>query len=302
MIERFVDYLQFSATFSEHRIREKGYEEVPAPRFYKRGYKDEWGFRFYFGNPNTNKALVVGAGSAMALLRDTGKTDAEIISWALGVNAVFSRVDLAVTEWIEDTLVTVDEVEAWYQGGLITSSLVALGGKMINGYDEMLERQSETFYVGNIKQRAKKGIFRAYDKGIEFDIEKYLVTRLELEDRGEKAHNTALRLAETNDIAGNFRARFDVKSDEFNRLMDADAVSIKRGIGKEKREDEEKMDSRWEWLMKQVAPALSEAREWDLKHKPQSTRFYWFLRESGMTHEQIKRMVAEIREMWENQE
>jgi DNA relaxase NicK len=245
---------------------------------------------------------VVGAGNALALLRDSGKTDQEILNYAIEQEAVFSRVDLAVTEWIEETLVTVDEVENWYQKGLITSSLVKHGGKMFNGYDEELERQAETFYVGNLKRRADFGLFRAYDKGIEFEIEKYLVTRLEYEDRGEKAHSTAIRIAKTGDISGNFRARFDVAHDEFNRLMDADAVVIKRGLGKEKREDEAKMDARWQWLMTQVAPALNEARAWDLENKPESKRFYWFLRESGMTHEQIKRMVAEIREMWETKD
>jgi len=302
MIERYMDYLQFSALFVEQIMIEKKWEVVPAPRFYKRGYKDAWGFRYYFGNPNTGKCLVVGAGQALALLRDSGKTDAEILQYAIEQEAVFSRIDLSVTEWISENFVTVDDVENWYQKGLVESSLLRHGGKMFNGYDEELGRQSETFYIGNLKKRAEYGLFRAYDKGIEFGIEKYLVTRLEYEDRGEKAHNTALRLAQTNDIAGNFRARFDVKHKEFNRLMDAEAVVVKRGLGKEKREDEEKMDARWQWLMTQVAPALNEARKWDLENKQESKRFYWFLRESGMTHEQIKRMVAEIRELWENQD
>lgn len=300
MIERHIDYLQFSALFIEQILIEKQWETVPAPRFYQRGYKDAWGFRYYFGNPNTKKCLVVGAGDALANLRASGKFDAQILQYALENEAVFSRIDLAVTEWIEDDLVTVDDVENWYQNGLITSALVKHGGKMINGYDEDLKRQSETFYVGNLKRRSDFGLFRAYDKGIDFGFEKYLITRLEYEDRGEKAHNTALRIAETGDIAGNFRARFNVANETFNRLMDADAVILHRGAGKEKREDEEKMDGRWQWLMNQVAPALKEAQEWDKKHKPESKRFYWFLRESGMTHEQIKRMVDEIRKEWEN--
>lgn len=302
MIERYIDYLQFSALFVEQILIEKKWETVPPPRFYKRGYKDAWGFRYYFGNPNTRKCLVVGAGSALALLRDSGKSDQQILNYAIENEAVFSRIDLSVTEWIEDTLVSVDDVESWYQEGLITSALLRHGGKMINGYDEMLGRQSETFYVGNLKKRADFGLFRAYDKGIEFDLEKYMVTRLEYEDRGEKAHNTAMRIAESGDIAGNFRARFDVRHEDFNRLMDSEAVTLKRGAGKEKREDEEKMNGRWQWLMTQVAPALKEAQEYDKKHHPESKRFYWFLRESGMTHEQIKRMVAEIRELWENQD
>ena len=300
MIERHIDYLQFSALFSEQIIIEKRWESVPSPRFYQRGYKDEWGFRYYFGNPNSKKCLVVGSGSALEFLRDNGRLDAQILQWALESDAVFSRLDLAITDYIEDEFVTVGDVQKWYEKGLITSSLCNGGAKLISGYHNSDLPSVETFYIGSMAKRGKRGIFRAYDKSLDLGIGNEIITRLELEERGEKAHNTALRIAETNDIAGNFRARFDVASSDFDRLMDADAVSIHRGIGREKREDEEKMNGRWAWLMEQVAPALKEAQEYDKKHHPESKRFYWFLRESGMTHEQIKRMVDEIRKEWED--
>lgn len=300
MIERNMDYLQFSAFFSEAVMVEKDYERVQAPRFYKRGYRDATGIRYYFGNPNSKKTLVVVAGQALDLMRSRGSLDAEILQWALDGGAEFSRLDLAVTEWVEETLVTMEDIKSWYKSGLVVSPLAGGGGRALSSIIQGSEDRLETFYIGDMQKRGKRGIFRGYDKGIELELGEYLATRLELEMRGEVAHNTALRLAETGDIAGNFRARFDVKSDDFERLMNADAVATHRGKGKEKTETEEKMDGRWRWLMEQVAPALREAHDYDKNSGKKSNRFYWFLREAGMNHEQIIRMVDEMRKEWEN--
>ena len=302
MIERHIDYLQFSALFSEQIIIQKGYENVPAPRFYKRGYRDNLGNRFYFGNPNSNKALVVCSGEALQNMRSSEKQDFEILVWAFEAGGIVSRIDLAVTEWIENDFVSMNDCEAWVKQGLVNSVLLNGGAKTISAISEASGNEIQTLYVGDMKRRGKSGIFRAYDKGVDLGIGTEIVTRLELEMRGEVAQNAAMRLAETGDIAGNFRSRFDVKSADFQRLMDADAVATYRGKAGLKREDEEKMEGRWQWLMNQVAPALKDAHEWDRKNKPESKRFYWFLREAGMTHEQIKRMVDEIRQEWENRE
>lgn len=300
MIEKHLDYLQFSAMFMEGIIIEKKWQVVPALKFYKRGYADEFGLRYYFGNPNSKKALVVASADSLHRLRSRNRLDAEILQWAFQSGAEFTRIDLAVTEWVGDTLLTLDNVKNWNRWGLIESILMDGGAKSIEKHEIGGVITPETFYVGDMKKRGKLGIFRAYDKGIELDLGKYLGTRLEIEMRGEVANNTALRIAETNDIAGNFRARFNVLAADFERIMDADAVKVHRGKGKEKTEMAEKIDGRWQWLMKQVAPALKEAHDYDRAEGKKSNRFYWFLRESGLSHAQIMKMVAEFAELGNN--
>lgn len=283
MIERYLDYIQFSAIINEETCKHEKYEIVPPLPFYSHGYRDPFGFRIYYGNPNSKKALFIASGKQLGNMRSLGRLDAEILQWALKIGATFSRIDLAVTEWVEDTLITLEDITLWYLRGLIDSSLVLGGLKEISTYSGDESRYQETLYIGDLSKRGKKGIFRAYDKGIELDIGKYLVTRLEYEDRGEKAHNTALRIAETNDIAGNFKARFNVRDTQFHRLMDADTVDISRGEAKLDKEKSDENDARWIWLTKQVAPALRKAIETDRELGLGDARLKHFLGKSGIS-------------------
>lgn len=283
MIERHLDYLQFSAMIAETKCLENEYSEVTPLRFYKRGYRDEYGSRLYYGNPNSAKALVVMSGQALEAMRGHGMTDGEIVQLGLRHDAEFSRLDLAVTEWVETDLIQLEDIQSWFTGGLISSSLVSGGLKEISSISENTGRTVETLYIGDMQKRGKKGIFRAYDKGIEINIGQYLATRLEYEDRGEKAHNSAIRLADTDSVSGVFRSRFDVKSRDFERLMDADALTTKRGKGKFEEEDMEN-ERRWQWLMNQVAPSLQEAIETEQKNGHGDGRLTQFLIASGLGH------------------
>jgi hypothetical protein len=283
MIERHLDYLQFSSIISEQTCVQNGYSEVPPLKFYKRGYRDEFGSRLYFGNPNSTKALVVMSGMALECMRGQGFIDQEIIELGLRHDAQFTRIDIAVTEWVEHELIQLEDIQKWFTDGLIVSSLVSGGLKEISSISEDTGRTVETLYIGEMQKRGKKGIFRAYDKGLEINIGQYLATRLEYEDRGEKAHNSALRLADTGSISGVFRSRFDVKSSDFERLMDADAVTTKRGKGKF---EEEKLEEerRWQWLLNQVAPALKEAIEIERLSGNGDAKLTQFLILSGLSH------------------
>lgn len=259
MIERAVDYLQASSFMSESAIIMKGFKPLPPVRFYKRGYQHPNGFRLYFGNPNSNKAMMVASGEVMQSLRNEQKLDAEILGWVLGIGGEISRLDLAVTEFIEDELVTLEDVECWAKQDLIESTLTSGGIKKISEVFVGGSNEVQTLYVGSMKNRGKKGIFRAYDKGIEMGIGSEIVTRIELELKRDKAHNVAKRLAESNDVAGNFRSHFNVKSKDFERLMDADAVVIHRGKNQVKEAESDEIARRWDWLLEQVAPALKRA-------------------------------------------
>lgn len=266
MIERHIDYLQFSAIISEQICIQNKFIEIPAPRFYRRGYLDEHGYRLYFGNPNSTKALIVASGQCLENMRSQGWEDWQIAELALKNDGTVTRLDLAVTEWNTFTgMFTVGDVEKWYKLGLIESGLSEDGAKAISTI-ETGENSVETLYIGDMRKRGKKGIFRAYDKGIELNLGAYMATRIELEERGENSHNSTKRLAGGFTFSQVFRSRFDVKHQDFESLMEAPAMEITRGKGKVKTEANEKMQARWEWLIKQVAPSLKEAYEYDKAH------------------------------------
>lgn len=288
MIERAIDYLQAALCLSESAVIMKGYKPIPPVRFYKRGYLHENGFRLYFGNPNSSKAMAVASGETMQSLRNDEKLDAEIIDWVFSVGGEISRLDLAVTEFIEDELVTLEDVECWAKQDLIESTLTSGGIRKISEVFNGGSEEIQTLYVGSMQKRGKKGIFRAYDKGIEMGIGSEIVTRIELELKRDKAQNAAKRIVESNDIAGNFRAYFNVRSKDFERLMDADAVSTYRGKNQVKQAQEDEINSRWDWLLNQVAPALNRAIQDDRKMGLGDARLIAFMAEAGLLNDARK--------------
>lgn len=294
-VERFIDYMQFSAYMEEsicvsakNEDGTRKYEPVSPVRFYKRGYRDKFGIRYYFEPPRSKKCLVIASGAPMENLRSL-RNDREILGWAIDAGAKFSRLDLAVTQWQDFTgFTTMEDVASWYQNGLVVSSLAAGGGKCIGSLCGRSGSILETVYIGDISKRASKGIFRAYDKGIELNIGQYMSTRLELELKRDKAHYAAHRIAKTGDIAGNFRAYFNVKHKDFDRLMDAEPVSTKRGKAKMRVEENEAAMRRWEWLINQVAPALKQAIKHDRELGLNDAHLISFLKEAGLLQEMIE--------------
>lgn len=282
MIERNIDYLVTSLSLSESTVIMKGFRPISPVRFYKRGYVHPMGFRLYFGNPNSKLAMVVASGETMQSLRNDQYLDAEILDWMLSQGGKISRMDLAVTEYIDDELVVLEDVEKWFVSQLIESSLINGGLKQIASVSTLAGTTRETLYIGDISRRGKQGIFRAYDKGIEMGIGSEIVTRIELELKRDKAHNVAKRLAQSNDIAGNFRTHFNVRSQDFERLMDADAVPAVRGINQVKQAEEDEINKRWDWLLNQVAPALKQALLDERKRGNGDTRLIQFMQASGI--------------------
>lgn len=286
-VERFIDYLQTSLWLSESQVIMRGFEPVSPVRFYKRGYKHPNGFRLYFGNPNSKKAMAIASGETMQSLRNDQKLDAEVIDWVLSAGGEISRLDLAVTEYIDDELVVLEDVEKWFVSQLIESSLINGGLKQIASVSTLAGTTRETLYIGDVSRRGKQGIFRAYDKGIEMGIGSEIVTRIELELKRDKAHNVAKRLAQSNDIAGNFRTHFNVRSQDFERLMDADIVPAVRGKNLAKEQESEEAKRRWDWLIEQVAPALRKAIAVERKEGRGDYQLSKFLIESGLQHEML---------------
>jgi len=293
MIERNIDYVQVSLDYPQYKCRDNEYKIIAPVRFYKIGYQDESGVRYYYGNPNSKRALCILSGQALNSLRANGASDAEILVGLFAYNATCTRIDLAVTEYIDDNLIELSSIEAWYQSGKITSTLVSGGCKAIMDIPPQGERIVETLYIGDIEKRGSAGIFRAYDKGVEMDLEPFLITRLEIEDRGSKAMSTMKRIAQTDDIAGNFRARFDVNDPEFERLMQAPVAETTRGQNLQKRAEIDIRNGRWHWLINQVAPALRQAMKDDASLQLGDEMLLKFFTKSGIT-ELIRETAADL--------
>jgi len=285
MIERNVDYVQVSLDFPIHVCRQNEYKIIPPIRFYKLGFQDTDGRRFYYGNPNSQKALCILSGNALQALLSSGQTNAQICADLLSCNAACTRIDLAVTEYIETNFVDLSTIEAWYSAGKITSRHVSGGCKAIVDIPPQGDKAVQTLYIGDMAQRGRRGIFRAYDKGAEMDLEAHLITRLEIEDRGDKAMATFRRIAQTDDIAGNFRARFDVDDPEFERLMQSPVADTTRGQNLQKRAEIDIRNKRWHWLINQVAPALKQVMLDDKNLELADEMLVRFLVRSGLMGE-----------------
>jgi len=282
MLTRFIDFLQYSAFYSEQCCFEDGFVMIDPLRYYKRGYKDPLGRRLYFGNPKTDKALFIDDGRTLARKRSCGITDSIILDEAFSQGAKISRLDLTITEWIEEDLIILPDVEHWVAKDLVDSPLVKHGARKVEALNIDYQNVVETLYIGSLKKRGKLGIFRAYDKGIELNLSEYLCTRLELEERGKNADTSAKRLALTGNFSGVFRSRFNVRSKDFERLLDSEALDISRGTAKLNEDDHDSNDRRWVWLMKQVAPALKKAIGFDSEHGLGTQRIQQFKAISGI--------------------
>lgn len=265
--------MQFSSkNLQERQCLELNYAPVPAVKNYNKGYISPLGFRVFFSTNPRNVPLVIASGKVLENMRNCDMPDQKILAWAFEIGAKFSRLDLAVTETVTEhelEIFTMSDVRRWIANKAIISPLLLGGQKGIVDFapkeeEETQEDTIETIYIGNQQERAKKGIFRAYDKGLEIGgLAANLISRIELEIKRERAQVTAKKLAETYDIAGNFRARFDVLDPVFERIMDAPAIELKRGKGVKNKEENEDLDNKWRWLLNQVAPALAKALQAD---------------------------------------
>lgn len=275
MIVREIDYLQYSIPYPEIICQREGHKPIDGLRWYDRGYQDELLVRRYFGNPNSAKCLTVMSGKALHNYRVVGWSIRDWIKDAIKARAKFSRVDIAITEDDEGELFLPKDIVELYRQQKLESKHVKYGIKWLASMDEQYRDGIETVYIGDMKNRGSRGIFRAYDKGLEMDIGKFKKSRIEIEDKHDAAHVTAKRIANGNELGSVFRTRMNSDSELFERLMDAEAMDTSRGSEIIKSDDHEAHENRKKWLLKQVAPAMAKV----LDKEP---AFLWsFLKASG---------------------
>lgn len=277
---KHLDYIQASIMLSEHDVIDKKLPKVPALAYYKRGYRDENGTRYYFGNPNSKKALFLASGVALEEIRGTGVEDGQILQSLFEKEATVTRLDTAITVYGDENIFSLGDIQDAYKGNQIESPLCERGGTLVSKMELDGEIYPETFYIGDMKKRAKKGLFRAYDKGAMLDITRQTLMRIELEERGSNANNSAKRISEGASVSSVFKSRFNIKTDKFQAIFDSESVEIARGKNKVKEETPE--EKRWKWLIEQVAPTLRNALYADGFNVGENENFSKFLAKSGL--------------------
>lgn len=285
MHEVNVDYLAFSHPAKEASFQTDDYKEISGFGFYTHGYEGHLGNRTFFGNPNSRKAYTIMSGTALHNCRVVGWSDRDTVDKALSMGGKISRIDWCITDYIEDSLVTVDDVSEACSKGQVEGTLTKYGWKQISGADVGEPLGIETCYIGAPKRRGKNGIFRAYDKGLELNLDRYLITRLELEERADNAHNSAKRYTEGAEIKQIMNSRLKFKSEAIMNVFEAQAVDISRGQGLIIKDEDEENDARWQWLMKQVVPALRKAVSYDRNNGKGDDRIMKFLYSAGIVRD-----------------
>ncbi|MEL7442250.1 MAG: hypothetical protein AAFN66_05355, partial [Pseudomonadota bacterium] len=121
-----------------------------------------------------------------------------------------------------------------------------------------------TLYMGDLEKRAKRGIHRAYDKGLDLGLEKYMHTRIEIEEKRKHAMRIAKHLLKDS-YTGVFRSRFDVDTPFWDAIMSEPPSPMMRGEQREftEQEAQEATRKRWKWLIEKIAPTLGREIAYD---------------------------------------
>lgn len=262
MNEKTIDYLQYSMYVSREKLLSTC-EQISPVRNYKQGYRQPNGVRVYTGNALTKKALFIVDGTTLHNMRVNGISNEDYIEKILTSGATISRIDLQVTQFVSDDLITPSDYLQMIRDNEVLSSHVKHGTKWLSSLDENYSDNIETLYIGDMSNRGKRGIVRAYDKGVELDLGKYLISRLEVEDKRDKAHVSARRIVNGASVAEVLKTRFDCNNERWQNLIDADSIDTTRGEQIADTSEEDKMTSRWKWLTDVVAKSLGEAIAYD---------------------------------------
>lgn len=295
MKEINIDYYQASIVIHEPKASDNRYQPHYPMQWYKRAYIDEDGVRYNFGNEKSKKALIVASGQACEWLYAKYSTTENVLAYLAADRSSISRFDIALTNYVDNDLITVSDFVEMWKNGEVESTLLDGGVKQVSSFDKDGEILPETFYLGDLEKRGKKGLFRAYDKGIQLDIGKYMITRFELEERGDKAKSSMKRILNGNSLESVMLSRVNVTNERFKRLVDAEPCKTLRGKAKEKIENEE-LDNTWKWLIEQVAPAIKKTIDAEKKRDVLELRLAEFIQKSGLRHtmlEGVKFMVSQ---------
>lgn len=279
-VEFKIDYMQFTSRIpaSNHT---RTYE---LQKSFMQNYKVmrvfDSGMTSHHGHNKSDKWLNVATGKVCDVISD----HREYIKNVLKLDGTFSRIDFCCT--VENGC-TMDDFRMWCRDNLVSGSLSDAGIKSIVN-DKT--QNSETTYVGELAKRSKRGIFRAYDKGIELGIESAILTRFELEERKKRAQLTARRFSDGMAIGDIIRQRIDVKNEVWADVMGSRSTTLKRYAVDEK---EDEIDNTWHWLIDTCAKTLGEKMLLDQWNQKGDGNYDLFMAQVEMAYNKKKHEIVE---------
>ena len=251
----FLDYLQFSIPF-EHMPFDSEYKNINPLPYYQRGYVGTYGERYYIGNKNSNNPLVIMSGGPLQRWSKI-VAQTEFLQNIINNGAKISRIDMTMDCYISDDLIQpIDYVDWFLSEKIETCDTWHVPPKTISSWEKYRGKSVsniETLYFGDWKKRGKRGIVRVYDKGIDLGQYANSIVRLEVEDKRDKAHVSAHRIADGASVGSVLKTRFNVLDDRWQSAIDSPSIDTTRG---ESEDDKQATKNAWNWLLAQVAPTL----------------------------------------------
>jgi len=243
-----IDYLQFSSErFPIWMINESTefYKRSSKP-FYTHETKFANGAMMYTGNPKTDKHLYVLSGSVCKKLSIT----ADWMQSLVKDNGIISRIDFAMTT---DTNVL----------KLLQRDRKHIVSEMYNDMKIISDGDytPQTIYCGDMgKARKKKGILRAYDKGLQLGIDLKMY-RIELELRQNHATIASKRYASNESIPSIMNAKFKVNKSWYHDYFGNDESTMR--FTDTPIDPIPEIERKMYWLESQVLPSLQYVIDYD---------------------------------------
>lgn len=243
--DHVIDYLQYTAMGIPAWLGEIPYVSKSPLAFYKACYEFPCGTRVFQGNANSQLSLVQLPGKACEYHKMT--CHPQRFSDVFDEGSKFSRVDFAVTvEGLEPLF--------WFHEAMKRDKILSkrFDGDASKAISDRFGNP-ETIYIGDLKKRGRKGVFRAYNKGLELGIDK-LLTRFELEVRRKSAQVAMRRILLGVSIQKIITDVIDLPgADWWKDIMGTKDATLPTYHPDDKLNP---IARRWHWLIKQVAPAL----------------------------------------------
>jgi len=283
IVEFKIDYMQFTTDLPASN-KEREHE---LKRSFMQNYKTmrqfESGMTSHHGHNKSDKWLNIATG----IVCDKIENHRDYIKNVLQLNGTFSRIDFCCT--VENGC-TMNDFRKWCKNKLISGTLADTGIKSIVNDDT---ENAETTYIGDLKKRSKRGIFRAYDKAIELGIEDAKLTRFELEERKKRAHTTARRFADGMHIGDIIRQRVDVDNDIWREIMGQKSSKLTRYTPQETNEE---VDKTWHWLIDTCAKTLGQKMALDQWNERGDGNYDLFMKQVEMSYNsEVKNIVEQYK-------
>ena len=196
------------------------------------------------------------SGKPLQWIRDHLMTDAELVADMIKLGDI-SRIDVAVTSMPVDGSeheLQPHRIMEMCRDGLLVSRLKPAKEIAENG-------NTETKYIGNPKKRRR--LFRAYDKGIQLDLDEYKKREIRYElETGMNANVVAKMVVSGQDIGAIIRRYVDFPSCQtWVQIMGEANSVLKHDTGEIPLNAHElealQRQAKWLWLNESIAPMIA---------------------------------------------